>query len=227
MSNPAANEKVTMCKKSQSKISGTDKSQERLKERKIEEEEISDEMETCNFLDLKINRIPKDMKQSYLAAKKLVNLGELSKAMAQFKTIGTAPMTPLVKETIAKKFVKVDVPPTWPTQERVRQRRRSGRAGITENELKEVIPSPDDYIPTKTEWWKYYQNITAKDILNAIAPIRRTTAGGLNGITPWQYKKAIEYSPSNSLANTLSGLANRMGKNHFDKRLEPLGLTEE
>ena len=38
--------------------------------------------------------------KAYLAAKKLVNMGELSKAMSQFKTIGVAPILPLVKNEI-------------------------------------------------------------------------------------------------------------------------------
>ena len=137
------------------------------------------------------------MKKAYLAAKKLVNLGELSKAMMQFKTLGVAPMTPLVKNEVDKKFEKVDVPPSWPETERVRERRRSGREGINNEELRDVIPDDDDYIPPKGEWWKYHQKVKAQDILNAISKIRRTTAGGLNGITPWQYRKAIEHSPSN------------------------------
>ena len=157
------------------------------------------------------------MKKSYLAAKKLVNLGELSKAMTQFKTIGVAPMTPAVKQAVDIKFEKTDIPPTWPDTKRIRERCRSGRAGIEDECMKDVIPHEDEYIPTKDEWWKYHQIVTAKDILKAVAHIRRTTAGGLNGITPWQYKKAVEHSPSNSLAHTLAGLANRIGKNHFNE----------
>ena len=58
--------------------------------------------------------------------------------------------------------------------------------------------------------------------MNAIAGIRRITVGILNGVTPWKYKKAIESSPSNSLANTLARLANRIGKGHFN---ETIGAT--
>ena len=177
------------------------------------------EEKTIRFLDLTLKPLPKDMKRKYLAAKKLVNLGELSKAMSQFKTIGVAPMTPLVREEVRTKFEKVDIPPSWPEPERVRERRRSGREGIESEELKDVIPCESEYIPPEDEWWKYHQTITANDILSAIAKIRRTTAGGLNGVTPWQYKKAIEFSPSNSLANTLAGLANRIGRNHLDTKI--------
>ena len=42
---------------------------------------ICSEEETLKFLDLVIKTLPKDMRKTYLAAKKLVNLGELSKAM--------------------------------------------------------------------------------------------------------------------------------------------------
>ena len=76
------------------------------------------------FLDLAIKPLPKDMMKTYLAAKKLVNLGELSKAMMQFKTLGVAPITPLVKHEVAKKFEKVDVPLSWPDTGRVRERSR-------------------------------------------------------------------------------------------------------
>ena len=189
------------------------------KEVKSNDDERISEEETLKFLDLVIKPLPKDMKQTYLAAKKLVNLGELSKAMMQFKTLGVAPMTPLVKKEISKKFEKVDVPPAWPETERVRERRRTGREGIQNEALKDVIPHEDEYIPPKGEWWKYHQKVKAQDIRNATAKIRSTTAGGLNGITPWQYRKAIEHSPSNSLANTLAELANRVGENHFSQSI--------
>ena len=104
----------------------------------------------------------------------------------------------------------------------VYERRRSGREGMVDGKLKDVIPHPNDHVPTKENWWKFHQKITAREILKATAGIRRTTAGGLNGVTPWQYKKAIESSPSNSLANTLASLANRIGKGHFN---ETLGAT--
>ena len=64
---------------------------------------------------------------------------------------------------------------------------------------------------------KYYRDITAKDIIKATAKTRRTTAAGLNGVTPWQYKKAIEHSPSNSLANTLASVTNRIGRGHLSE----------
>ena len=101
----------------------------------------------------------------------------------------------------------------------MKELRLSGRAGILEEELKDVIPHENDPIPPKSEWWKYYRAITAKEIVKAASKARRTTAAGLNGLTPWQYKKAIEHSPSNSLATTLAQIANRIGKNHFDKTI--------
>ena len=184
----------------------------------IDDERMSED-ETLKFLDIAIKPLPKDMQKTYLAAKKLVNLGELSKAMMQFKTLGVAPITPLVKKEVDKKFERVDVPPAWPETGRIRERRRAGREGIHNEALKDVIPHEDEYVPPKGEWWKYHQKVKAQDILNAISKIRRTTAGGLNGITPWQYRKAIEHSPSNSLANTLAGLANRVGENHFSQSI--------
>ena len=73
--------------------------------------------------------------------------------------------------------------------------------------------------------WKYHQRLQASDILSAISRIRRTTAGGLNGITPWQYRKAIEYSPSNSLANTLAEIANWVGRIHFSQSVGAIWAT--
>ena len=81
-----------------------------------EEEETSEEEEgTVNFFDLKIRRRPKNLRKAWLGAKKLVNLGELSKAMSQFKTIGLAPMTPLIKKEVSSKFEKADIAPSWLT----------------------------------------------------------------------------------------------------------------
>ena len=185
-----------------------------------EEEEMSEEEEgTVNFFDLKIRRRPKNLRKAWLGAKKLVNLGELSKAMSQFKTIGVAPMTPLIKKEVSSKFEKADIAPSWPTVKRVRELRESGRAGIYDEDLKDVVPHENESIPTQDEWWKYYREITSKEIVKAANKARRTTAAGLNGITPWQYKRAIEHSPSNSLANTLAQVANRIGKSHFDQKI--------
>ena len=63
----------------------------------IEDEEIE-------FFDIRIRTNHKSLKRAWLAAKKLVNLGELSKAMAQFKTIGIAPMTTKIREEVNMKF---------------------------------------------------------------------------------------------------------------------------
>ena len=60
------------------------------------DEEIEDE--EIEFFDMKITTNQKELKKAWLAAKKLVNLGELSKAMAQFKTVGIAQMTPKIIE---------------------------------------------------------------------------------------------------------------------------------
>ena len=79
--------------------------------------------------------------------------------MAQFKTIGIAPIKPMVKREVDRKFEKAKVLPTWPETKRVRERRRSGWAGIIEEELKDVIPNENEYIPTKGEWWKYHKKI--------------------------------------------------------------------
>ena len=66
-------------------------------------------------VDLHIQRLPKDRMRAYLAAKQPVNMGELSKAMSQFKTIGVARISPLVKKEVGMKFEKTDGPPVWPT----------------------------------------------------------------------------------------------------------------
>ena len=63
-------------------------------------------------------------------------------------------------------------------EEQIRERRRSGRAGIEDDALKDVIPHENDPIPSKGEWLKYYRDITAKDIIKATAKTRRTTAAG-------------------------------------------------
>ena len=78
-----------------------------------------EEPNTIEFLDLRITRYPKDRMKAYLAAKKLTNLGELSKAMSQFKTLGPAPISPLVREEKQRKLVKAEEKPTWPTDERI------------------------------------------------------------------------------------------------------------
>ena len=97
-----------------------------------DEEHISqeEEHESISFFDLKIKPQPKNLRKAWLAAKKLVNLGELSKAMAQFKTIGVAPMTPLIQREVSLKFEKAAITPKWPTIKRVRQLRKSGRSGL-------------------------------------------------------------------------------------------------
>ena len=101
-------------------------------------------------------------------------------------------MTPQIEEEVNKKFKKVDITPTWPSDQKIRERRRTGRAGIQDEALKDVIPNEEEEIPGKNAWSKYYREITAKDIIKATAKTRRTTAAGQNGVTPWQYKKAIE-----------------------------------
>ena len=80
----------------------------------------------------------------------------------------------------------MDILPTWPSDEQIRERRRSGRAGIKDDALKDAIPNEDEPIPAKGGWWKYYRDITAKDIVKATAKTRRTTVAGQNGIMPWQ-----------------------------------------
>ena len=116
-----------------------------------EKSNVEDGGESVQFFDLKIKAQPKSLKQAWLAAKKLVNLGELSKAMKQFKTIGIAPMTPLIKEEVSKKFEKAHTAPKWPSNKRVREIRKSGRAGIKQEDLKDVIPHEEEDITTKSE----------------------------------------------------------------------------
>ena len=48
----------------------------------------------------------------------------------------------MVKREVDKKFEKADIPPTWPDIEKVRERRRSGRDAIANEELKGRIHSP-------------------------------------------------------------------------------------
>ena len=79
-------------------------------------------------------------------------MGELSKAMKQFKTIRIAPITPLIKDEVNKKFEKADLAPKWLTDEFVREIRKSGRAGIKDQHLKDVIPKEEEDIPSKSEW---------------------------------------------------------------------------
>ena len=110
--------------------------------------------ETWKFLDLSIRKLPKDRMRAYLAAKKLVNMGELSKAISQFKALGPAPMSPMVRKEINRKFVKSTEQVTWPTDDRIRERRKSGRETIKDSGLRDVIPEPKEHIPSKEDWWK-------------------------------------------------------------------------
>ena len=68
----------------------------------------------------------------------------------------------------------------------------------------------------KEDWWKYHRKISGKDFLNAVIKIRRKTAGCFCRITLWQYKMAVEYSPTNSLANTIAGIVNKIGRGQYD-----------
>ena len=72
---------------------------------------------TVNFLDLKIKRFPKNRMIANLAAEKLTYMREPLKAMSQFKTMGIAPMSLLVKKLITKKFAMSIEAPTWPSLE--------------------------------------------------------------------------------------------------------------
>ena len=44
---------------------------------------------------------------------------------------------------------KVDITPAWPSDQKIRERRRSGRAGILDDALKDVRPEEEEAIPAK------------------------------------------------------------------------------
>ena len=71
----------------------------------------------------------------------------------------------------------------------MRELRKSDGRGIHLEELQDAIAHKNGSIRTKSEWWKYYREVTAKEIIKVASKAGRTTAACLNSITPQQYKK--------------------------------------
>ena len=70
-----------------------------------------------------------------------------------------------------------------------------------------------------------HTQVLNEDILRCARSARKSTRGGLQQISPWVLRQAIESSPSGSCAWAIADLSNRISRGAFDTTIGRLECT--
>ena len=149
-----------------------------------------------------------------------MNIGELGKSRSALRSNGVAPIDDGVLAQLQKKHPKRKGPIAWPTAEEVQTERHE-----REKPVEQPDPCPDgDLAELRAAAMKALENvdmsitISAEMIEEAAKKSKRGTAGGLQQITPWHLRQAVESSTNQEVAIAAARLATRWGRGDFSPR---------
>ena len=144
--------------------------------------------------------------------------------MSTLTSNGVAPMDESVLHQLQKKHPRRRNPISWPSPEELKVAAgTSSKSCITTTDLeiselrKAALKAIEDSDASLT--------ITAEMIEEAAKRAKRATAGGLQQITPWHLRRAIEASTNHEVAIVAARLATRWGKGDFSSKSGQLAAS--
>ena len=151
--------------------------------------------------------------QAYRRAKNLVSMDELSKAISALMSHDVAPMTDSIVRQLKAKHPPRRAQTSWPSEDAIRHERAANKP---EDEVADTLVPPElrKTANIASREWPSLQ-IDAKAIEAAASKARRTTTGGLQQITPWHLRQAIEADTNRHLARLLARLCTRWGRGDY------------
>ena len=171
------------------------------------------------------------LKRKFDRAKRFVNVGEYSQAMNSILSNGTAPITDSVLDQLAKKH-----PPRLNTVVRPSPTTYESEFKESPNDMDMDIDSEmkDHTAPSTTERTGAHEamdntglsfpsiSVSRDDILQAASSAKRYTSGGLQQITPWHLKRAMQSMSDDDCAMKAALLVTRWGRGDYSTSLGEL-----
>ena len=85
-----------------------------------------------------------------------------------------------------------------------------------------MLPGQDDEIPTKEKWEDFVTTVSSEQVWRSVKAVKRSSAGGLQQISPWMIRLAVENSQGDQNACIMAFLVTRWAKGHFCDELGSL-----
>ena len=164
-------------------------------------------------------------------AAELVGMGELSKAMKALTSHGVAPITDAVISQLQDKHPGRKMPVAWPTMDevtrerkRVREEEESGSEQARRQDREQLQVEPDllDRESKIKQQAELEINSHVPHILmnpdtieSAALEAKKSSSGGLDQITPWLLRRAVETGLNHRVAIIIARIATRWGKGDF------------
>ena len=165
------------------------------------------------------NKLTKEQMMMYKRAKNYVNVGELSKAMSSIRSNGIAEVNNSVLDELKAKHPTRQSAVELPSLEQIRMDKEEF---IEDDESKEESQEFSRYVSDAINAVLPSVVVGAEQILHAAKKARRLTSGGLQQITPWLLKRALEANPKQEGAVAAGRLVTRWAQGDFESTLGEL-----